>query len=99
MKELLFRCNWPFESKAVGGLMINRITTWSAIRVTQSRLQITGESFNVSPGPELDAVRLEIDHNTDQAISAPFDKARLVPIFEELVELAQQNAERGEVSS
>ncbi len=98
MRELLFRCNWPSESKAVPGLMINRITTWSAIRASQSRLQITGESFNVSPGPELNAVRLEIDHNTDQAISEPFDRARLVPIFQELVELARQNVERGEVS-
>ncbi len=98
MRELLFRCNWPVESSVVRGLMINRITTWSSIRVAQSRLQITGESFNVSPGPALDAVRLEIDHNTDQANAAPFDKGHLVPIFEELLELAQQNADRGEVS-
>jgi hypothetical protein len=98
MRELLFRCNWPVESKAVHGLMINRITAWAAVRAAQSRLQVTGESFNVSPGPELDAVRLEIDHNTDQANSKPFDKGQLVPIFQELMQLAQQNAEKGEVS-
>jgi hypothetical protein len=98
MRELLFRCNWPVESKVVPGLMINRITAWAAVRAAASRLQVTGESFNVSPGPELNAARLEIDHNTDQANSKPFDKAQLVAIFEELLQLAQQNAERGEVS-
>jgi len=98
MRELVFRCNWPVESKVIAGLMVNRITGWSAIRATAGLLQITGENFNVASGPEINAVRLEIDHNTDQANSKPFKSGQLVPIFTELVELAQQNAEKGEVS-
>ena len=96
MKELVFRCNWPVESKVVAGLMVNRITSWSALRATRNLLQVTGESFNVVSGPELHAVRLEIDHSTDQAHSTPFESGQLIPIFKELIELAQQNAEKGE---
>jgi hypothetical protein len=97
MKELFYRCNWPAESKAVPGLMINRLTGWSALRVTTNLLQLAGESFNVSAGPELHTVRLEIDHNTDQGHMTPFEIAQVVPIFKELVGLARENAEKGEL--
>ena len=99
MQELFYRCNWPTESKVVSGLMINRLTGWSALRVTANLLQLTGESFNVSSsGPELITVRLEIDHNTDQARSTPFETGQIIPIFKELVGLARENAEKGELS-
>ena len=98
MKELFYRCNWPTESDVVSGLMINRLTSWSPLHVTRNLLQLTGESFNVSSGPELHTVRLEIDHNTDQARSTPFETGQIVPIFSELVGLARENAEKGELS-
>ena len=96
MKEIVFRCNWPVESKVVAGLMVNRITGWSVVRTSRNLLQLTGESFSVVSGPELHAVRLEIDHSTDQAHSTPFESGQLIPIFKELIELAQQNVEKGE---
>lgn len=98
MSELIFRVNWPVQSKVIAGLMINRITNWSALRASKARLQMTGESFNVTSGPEVNAVRLEFDHNTDQANTKPFDGSQLAPIFEELVEFAEENVEKGEVS-
>ena len=42
-------------------------------------------------------MRLEMDHNTDQSHTQPFDESQLVPIYKDLANLALQNAEQGEV--
>jgi hypothetical protein len=96
MKELSFQINWAKESTAVNGLILNRITNWSAARIIQRIVQITGEQLAVTPNSELYAVRLEIDNSTDQANTKPFEKAEIVPIFKELILMARENAEKGE---
>ena len=47
--------------------------------------------------PATYVIRLEFDHSTDVERTNPFDRAQLVPIYEELVALASENAEKGEV--
>ena len=42
------------------------------------------------------AVRLEMDHNTDQENKQPFEKKLLSSIYNELIGLARKNAELGE---
>jgi hypothetical protein len=42
-------------------------------------------------------IRFEFDHSTDSERMEPFDRAQLVPIYDELVALASENAEQGEV--
>jgi len=97
LNDLVFRINWPKNSTIDNALSINRITTWS---VQQLQFQIIVPEAN-SPGAFVNdlshVVRFELDHNTDQKHTTPFDAARLLPIYKELTNLALQNAAEGEV--
>lgn len=99
MRDLHYRVNWPTESKAMQGLKINRLTTWAAMRIQMSFMQITGDKMSVagSADNELFAVRLECDHNTDASNQAPFDPKLVLPIYNELLGLFVENAEKGEI--
>lgn len=92
MRELNFRINWPQESQAIPGLMLNRLTNWAAVIARINVVLPTGTT--TSDG--LDAISLEIDHNTSPDRQDPFDNAQIVPIFRELVRLASENASGGE---
>jgi hypothetical protein len=96
MRDLLYRVNWPVKSKVVPNLIINRLTTWSAPRILMRMIQI-GDSQVAEPDPaEIQAVGLEIDHNTDEAHRQAFDQGQIGPIYRELVEFARENAVEGE---
>jgi len=97
MRDLQYRVNWPGKSKVEQGLVVNRLTTWSALRIIRKFLQISETSVEGDDTGHVDAVHLEMDHNTDEAKKAPFDQGTLIPIYSELVELARQNAAEGEV--
>jgi hypothetical protein len=97
MREIIFRVNWPENSSVVKELQLNRITNWSAIQVSTALLQMTGQEIAATGGPpERFAVRLEIDHNTDQANKKPFEREVLVPIYNELIAKSCENAALGE---
>jgi hypothetical protein len=96
MHDLLFRINWPQQSAVVDGLTLNRMTNWAAMRFNVAMLQLTSGVIGSTPISELIAVRLEIDNNTDVERKKPFDCNELVSIYEELVEMACENATKGE---
>jgi hypothetical protein len=96
MRDLLFRVNWPVNSTAVTGLTINRLTTWAVIRLQYKVLVDTGANVLVENAPVSHFVRFEMDHNTDPR-TEPFDKTRLSAIYKELMNLALENAEKGEL--
>jgi hypothetical protein len=97
MRDLQFRVNWPRTSKVEQGLVVNRLTTWSSLRIVRKFLQISEKDVTDAGGEHIDAVRLELDHNTDESKKTPFDQQNVIPIYSELVELARQNAAEGEV--
>jgi hypothetical protein len=97
MRDLLFRVNWPVNSTSVNGLTINRLTSWAVLRIQFQIVVGTGANVLVDAGPGSDFVRLEIDHNTDAGRTQPFDQKRLVPLYNELTNLAMENAEKGEL--
>jgi hypothetical protein len=97
MRELIFRINWPVKSAVVPDLALNRITTWASIFLQSVRVQLGGGTPSVYSGAKKrDFVRLELDHNTDEARTEPFEPTQLVPIYKELVELAIEDAAKGE---
>jgi hypothetical protein len=97
MRELIFRVNWPTKSRTSKDLMLNRITNWTSIQVSAMVIQMTGQGISGSSGqPEKFAVRLEMDHNTDQDNKQPFERDVLLSIYKELVKKACENAESGE---
>jgi hypothetical protein len=97
MRELVFRINWPVSSQKMQGLSLNRITVWSVLQVQLQLMVQTGQATVINETPATQVIRLEFDHNTDADRAEPFDRPILVPIYEELVALALENAEKGEV--
>jgi hypothetical protein len=95
MRELLYRVNWPSESKVIHGLMINRITNWSALELFLASMEL-GPSPAASASSQAHAVRLEVDHNTDAARSEPFSQDQVLSIYNELVSAAVENTTNGE---
>jgi hypothetical protein len=100
-RDLHYRINWAIEGDNLVGLRVNRITTWASMRFNTAVMQITGGKVNVAgtAAKDLFAVRLELDHNTDQQNQKPFAKDKLVPIYERLMDLIDENAQKGEVLS
>ena len=98
MQDFLFRVNWPRQSTAIPGLTINRLTTWSSAKVSISTVVLTaGNEAKFDHGTTTDVVRLELDHNTSPEWEKQFDASSVVPLYEELIGLAIENAEKGEV--
>jgi len=95
MRELSFRINWPTKSKVIDGLLVNRITSWSALELLFASLEL-GPTPSTTTRSGVHAVRLEIDHSTDQSLSQPFDRGQVLPIYKELVSAASENAAKGE---
>lgn len=96
--DLLFRINWPRLSTTAEALRLNRLTTWSVQHV-QLQLMVDGSHSAASSETVLSTslLKLELDHNTDAERTEPFDRAQLMPIYDELTGLALQNAEQGEL--
>jgi hypothetical protein len=99
MRDFLYRVNWVKGSSVVAGLDLNRLTIWSAMLFTRGVLQMTGTELAVGP-PEVSVhgARFEFDLNTSQSHREAYDPTILVPILEELVSMARENAEVGERS-
>lgn len=94
-RDLAFKVNWP--TKSADGLLINRITSFTQIVIVNKIIQIVGDQFLDGGNVSFDAAQLELDHNSDQDKATPFKPDQLVSIYEELLALARQNVEQGEV--
>ena len=95
MRELIFRVNWPVLSQKVQGILLNRISAWSVLQI---RLMVqTDQSAVINETAAAQVIRMEFDNSTDANRLVPFDQTNLVPIYEELVALALENAEKGEM--
>ena len=90
-KEVLYRVNRPKESSY--GITLNRITTWTPISLKIDVSSTGSKPLRIS---EQHFLRLEFDHNTPAERTDPLEDAVIVPIFEELLELAIENAFQGE---
>jgi hypothetical protein len=97
LHDLLLRINWPTNSTVDNTLSLNRITTWSVQQLQFQILLPDGNNPAAFKNELSYQLRLELDHNTDQKHTTPFDVARLLPIYRELTNLALQNAAEGEI--
>lgn len=103
--DLLFQINRHAVSKTAGleGLPINRLSVWNVPSVKSMQLQ-----FQFQPGevplatmrdpstPELIALRLQLDINTDANRPDPFSPAVLTPLTSELIAYGTEIADRGD---
>jgi hypothetical protein len=90
MRDFVFRVNWPITVESVE---INRLTTWSTV------LFRTVSLMDGMPAPVLENhyAQLEFDINTALSHTTKFTPQELRNVFSNLVALAEENMERGEV--
>ncbi len=92
-RELSYRINRPKLSRSLGAeVELNRVTSWGA-----TRLQVAGPTGAVLAGIGGVYVSVECDNSTPAEQEAPLDKSRFVDIYDELMEMALQNLELGEL--
>jgi hypothetical protein len=98
MEEFVFRVNWPRQSRCIHGLVINRITTWAVVKVTVSTIMLTAApQATIDSSAGTDMVRFELENNTAAERTEAFDAAKVVPLYDELIALAFENAKEGEL--
>jgi hypothetical protein len=95
MQDLMYRINWPQESKLIPGLVINRLTTFSGLQLFWR--VFVGDSILQPSGQDAHALRLELDLNTSHLTTTPIDPEQRILILKELMQLAIENAAKGEV--
>lgn len=99
MQDVAFSVNWPVRSGLDENMLLNRMTTWSAI-------EFKAQMSAPVPGglPESDAttiaqgLQISLDHSTPAAVSTPLPRGQLASIFGELCELAEHNLREGEIT-
>lgn len=94
--DLMFRVNWPTTSKYENGILLNRITNWASLNI-QMQLVTAGHQAFVAEAAPITIIRLECDNSTAPDRSRAIDRSNLVPIYRELVDLAVENIEKGEI--
>jgi hypothetical protein len=92
-RELLYRINRPkiYEEE----IELNRLTTWTSLDLRRFYLPTSLEQPS-TPISAAAFVRLEVDHSTPVERTLALPSGKIVPIFEVLVEMAMENAGRGE---
>ncbi len=94
--DLLYRINRPTKSNIESGLIINRLSKWSAVRIRGWEVNI-GVKPEVIQAPQIYfASRLELDINTSQDNVKPLPKEKLAPLLQELSQIIDQLSKEGD---
>lgn len=93
MSDMLFRVNWKAKTKTIPERHYNRLSTWSAARITvhagaspTDNIQVTNRDF----------AQFEFDINTPAERTAPLPLDKLGTIYTEFFQLAEALADVGE---
>ena len=99
--ELLYQINRHARSRHLPELHLNRLSHWSAVRLKLLQLQLSAgaptAAFSTDQ-PELHAVRLQLDINTDAERTDALPSGTIQPLVEELLGLGISIAEHGDQS-
>ncbi len=96
MSDFLYQINRPRVSSRWDGLRLNRLSKWSASLTRLDTLALDSGEIRGLPGGAWFACNLELDINTDAAFEGEFSGEELCPLFQELVDLGIEIANRGE---
>jgi hypothetical protein len=92
--EFTYQINRPRDSVTIRGMPLNRLAKWSANKFARLLVDSAGRP---TLGPETHGNRLSLDINTSGENLGELARASLVPLFDELVALGREVAERGDV--
>ncbi|WP_281808262.1 hypothetical protein [Xanthobacter flavus] len=94
MREVIYKVNWAVTSNKAPDGIINRITGFNIPTIIAAQLSSSGEATQL-PGREV-FVHIDIDINTSQGNAKEIEKSEALAIYNELVDLLCENAEKGE---
>lgn len=96
--DVLFQVNRPRPSAAYTAAMlnVNRLTNWSVTVIRALSLEVSGKGLRSALGLEQMTCRLELDINTDAAFDGVLDRAQLLSVLDELVNLGLEIARMGD---
>lgn len=97
--EFSYSINRHHKADAFGGMHINRLSRWSVGHFQAMMLtMIVGQSgrSDAVPGQTLDALRVELDINTDAERKESLPQDQLPALFDHLAILGQEILEKGD---
>ena len=98
--DLLYQINRPRDTRTdIANLRINRLSRWSvqAFVWLQGRFSANPPAMEQIPGPEGVSCRLTLDVNTVPNRAIELTPELLPAVFEELVDLGKEIAEKGDI--
>jgi hypothetical protein len=100
MSDFSLQLNRRRAARSVeNGLQINRLAKWSAVTIRNVRVTMMGDQLLQQRAPrERYAVRCELDINTSPTREEQLPVEQLPSLFDELVELASEIAQYGDIS-
>ena len=98
-RDFLYRINRRRPSHSgIKGLEINRLSTWSVALTSAVMFEISnGRSRVIDTTESHTACRLEVDVNTAPEFPRGINKTNMPKLFEELVDLADEIATKGDI--
>lgn len=99
--DFAYQINRPRVSNNIDALQINRLSKWSVMEMQRLQFVIPAEQVAVAqpaaPGEKKSACRLELDINTSHVFTGEFPKGKFFLVFDELITLGKEIAEKGDV--
>jgi len=99
-EDLLYQINRPRNSVSITGLRMNRLSKWSVAYFQRFRVGIPVPSQGIQGqlGDRVHACRIELDMSTSTDMSDALPADHLNEIFRELVNLASEIAQKGDIA-
>ncbi len=95
--EFSYSINRHRTADAFEGLHINRLSKWSVAHFQQLTLMLVGGKADSVPGQAFDALRLELDINTDGERKEALKQDQLPSLLDYLANLAKEISEKGDI--
>jgi hypothetical protein len=95
--DFLYQINRKRDSRVIPGLGINRLSKWSVAAWQTVSMQMGPAPMRGALGSRHYACRLELDINTVPEFPGEFERGQLSSIFQELLGLAVEIANQGDI--
>ena len=97
--DFFYQINRPRASKLnIDDLVINRLSKWQVISIISGQTPLGQSELGYIPFMEDYSCRLELDINTSNKFKGLLPSDKTNDIFQELVELGKEIAEKGDIS-
>ncbi|MBN2238178.1 MAG: hypothetical protein JW712_00250 [Dehalococcoidales bacterium] len=94
--DFLYQINRPIESSVLDGVLINRLSKWSAMQTSSLGIILTGHPEIIQDQSSKYGCRLELDINTHQSNKDVIPKDKLVSLLDEFSRIGEDISSKGD---